>query len=656
MEYDANYPDTTGEIPRTISETWFRTTLYSIGDAVITIDARGKVLQMNHIAEQITGWSESEAAGADFNSIFRVVNEETREPVENPFIKVMHRGSAAELANHTLMISKSGSEIPIADSGAPIRDEDGDIIGVVIVFRDQSRERNAEKALRESEEKYRSLFEDSKDTIYITSPDGAILDINPAGIETFGYSSKEEMQAASIREELYWNPGDRDAYIEAVQRNGYVKDYEIALKRKDGSKMIVLDTSTVVYDEDGAPAAYRGILRDITKQRILEERFLHMQKMESIGTLAGGIAHDFNNILGIIIGHASLIGINSGDPEKLNRGIEVIQQATRRGTSLVQQLLTFARKSDVKYQSVRINDIIHEIAQLLHETMPKQIEVRLDLRKNLPSIVADVTQIHQVLLNLALNARDAMPDGGTMTICSTLIPREDIPVAAPNDDAREFILIRVSDTGIGMDAKTRQRIFDPFFTTKEPGKGTGLGLALVYSITESYNGMVDVQSQPGKGSTFSIFLPVQHTAPILEGMTDDALHDEVWGSEKVLLIEDEEMLIDSLRSMLIEHGYSVVTANDGEEGIQMYTLHSSDLFDKGIDIVISDIGLPKLGGDQVYKKLKEIDPNVKIILASGYIDPETRSSLKKMGASHIVQKPYLPSKVLRMIRTILDEK
>jgi len=633
------------------SESLFRTVWEQALDGMRLTDGDGVIQKVNNAFCRIVGLSREELEGKPLSVIYgeergKHILHQHRTRFKTQTI-IPHLEKEFTLWNGKKVWFEVSNSYFIPDGGKPV------LLGV---FRDITSRVNAENALRESEEKYRSLFEESKDTVYITTPDGKILDINPAGVEIFGYTSKEELLHVDIAHDLYLNPDDRDEYIGKLHREGYVKDYEITLKQKNGGTFTVLETATVVRDTHGTPVQYRGILRDITKQRILEEQLRQIQKFESIGTLAGGIAHDFNNILSIIVGHASLIKLHPDDPVKLIKGIETIQKATQRGAALVQQLLTYARKSDVKYESVRINEVISEVVQLLHQTIPKSIELKVNLSKNIPSIIADTTQIHQVILNLTLNARDAMPKGGVLTISSSVEEGEIVRSKFVKATAQEYIRVTVSDTGEGMDEWTRQRVFDPFFTTKEPGKGSGLGLALVYSITESYNGWIDIRSEPGTGTSFNIYLPVQDAPPAMYDTATKESTEHLDGTEKILIIEDEEMLLDSLRTHLIEHGYTVVTARDGDEGISMYSLHSDDLFGEKIAVVISDIGLPKLGGDEVYKRIKALDPDANIILASGYIDPDIKNELTKAGAKHFIKKPYMPVKVLRTIREILDHK
>lgn len=523
------------------------------------------------------------------------------------------------------------------------------------VFRDITARINADKALRESEEKFRSLFEESKDIVYISTPAGTLLDINPAGLEVFGYDSKEEMQHLNITEDLYWNPRDRGKKIHELNRNGFIKDYEIELKHKNGNRILALETATLVRDESGNPVAYRGIIRDITRQRAFEEQLRNIHKMESIGTLAGGIAHDFNNILGIIVGHASLMEMNISSPDKLASSIDAILKASDRGASLVQKLLTFARKTDVVYESMNVNYVIEELTQLLEQTLPKKIRIKSDLKQNIPPIFADVTQIHQVLLNLALNARDAMPDGGTMSIMTGVLPVEKIRHRLIKETSPEYIFVKFSDTGIGMDESTIQRIFDPFFTTKDPGKGSGLGLALVYSIIESNDGIIEVDSAPGAGTTFTLYLPTRMSTSQPDAEISVDVSSLSQGKERILIIEDEELLLQSLKTTLIDRGYFVLTASDGEKGLDLYSFYLNDLFGNKIDLVISDIGLPKLSGEEVAKRIKSLDPRANVILASGFIDPEIKANLRKEGIVDFIQKPYSPDEVHRVIRKMLEK-
>lgn len=528
--------------------------------------------------------------------------------------------------------------------------------------------KRSEEAVRRSEEKYRTLFEESKDVVFISTPDGKFLDINPAGVELFGYSSREEILKINIPKHLYVNPADRLSLLQILAHQGYVKDREVTLKRKDGQKVIVLESTTVARDDRGNIVAYRGTLRDVTEQKRLEQQLIQSQKMESIGTLAGGIAHDFNNILAIILGYTSrltkgvfprpaasqqqstsapAIGLDEERQTKLVQSIEEIHKAVQRGAKLVQQLLTFARKTDVVFEPLDINGVIEDLLKMLRETFPRTITFSLKLDRTVPSINADANQLHQALLNLCLNARDAMPNGGTLTITTSTVTNGEIHRKFPEATAQKYVYVSVNDTGIGMDDETRIRIFEPFFTTKTREKGTGLGLAVVYGIVKNHNGHIEVESTVNQGTTFGLYLPVA------QKVTGDA-HKEVdedvpGGTETILVAEDEDTLSRLLKAFLEEKGYQVLLARDGAEAIDTYKKHQDE-----IALVIADMGLPILGGLEAFMKMKEINPRVKVIIVSGYLDPSAKSELLKMGAKDFIQKPFEPERVLRRIRQVLD--
>lgn len=515
--------------------------------------------------------------------------------------------------------------------------------------------KRAEEATRQSEEKYRSLFEESKDVIFISNPDGRLLDINPAGVELFGYASKEELLGVDIARDLYWDPGKRDESLRLMHQQGYIQDLELEMRRKDGRKLFVLETATVVRDNDGNPIAYRGFLKDITAKKILEEQLRQAQKMESLGTLVGGIAHDFNNILAIIMGHASLLERREIDPEKLLKRIEAIRKASERGANLVRQMLTFARKTDTRTESVRVNDIVRELVKLLEETFPKTITFSLELEQKLPSIQADPDQIHQALLNISLNASDAIllasprgQKGGTISFKTKAVPGSAVRLIFPEAREESYVQISIADTGIGMDEKTKSRLFEPFFTTKERGKGTGLGLAVVYGIVKAHHGFIDVESEFGRGTTFHLYLPVPPRNIEVFKTPQEEAEEVEGGTETILVVEDEELLLDLVRNLLEDKGYRVMTASDGIEAVEVYRDHKDQ-----IDLVLMDIGLPGLEGREVLTNLKEVNPNVLVILASGYIDPQMKSELLKAGAKHFVQKPYVPAEILKRIRDVI---
>ncbi len=399
-----------------------------------------------------------------------------------------------------------------------------------------------------------------------------------------------------------------------------------------------------------------GIHRDITlrkqseeKEESLEAQLQQAQKLEGLGTLASGVAHDFNNILGIILGHSTLLEGLKDSPQKFSRSVEAITKMAQRGAALVKQLLIFAQKHEVLVESVRVNDTIREITTLLQQTFPKTIIISTALQHDLPSIAADASQIHQVLLNFCVNARDAMPKGGTLSISTSTTDSSAVSLRFPKASARQYVRIEIADTGIGMDEATQQRIFEPFFTTKGPGKGTGLGLAVVFGIVEHHSGFIDVRSVPGEGTSFTVYLPLRERAVEEFRKTRNVVEKIPGGTETVLIAEDEQMLRELISASLLSKGYAVLTAEDGLQAVELYQKHQ-----KEIAVVFSDIGLPLLGGQDVFRRIRAINPQAKVIFTSGVVNPDTLAEMFKDGLKHFMQKPYLPNDVLQKIREAID--
>jgi PAS domain S-box-containing protein len=530
--------------------------------------------------------------------------------------------------------------------------EHGKLVRVWGSQRDVTQQKLFHERLRESEEKYRSLFEESKDVIFISTPEGRFLDINQAGVELFGYASREELLSADIARDLYVDARDRHHVMRILAERGFIKDFEVRSKRKDGRSIIILETTTAVRNAQGEVVAYRGILRDVTEQRALEEQLRQAQKMESVGTLAGGMAHDFNNILSIILGYLNAIEHPDATPEQRTKHIEAIRRAVERGASIIRQLLTFARKQGGEIMPIDVNAVITDLSTLLQETLPKSI--RLELKLTCPNAIvrADENQFQQAVLNLCLNAKDAIlatgRDHGALQIETERVDARDIEHRFPNLESKEYVRISVKDTGVGMDEHARQRMFEPFFTTKPPGKGTGLGLAVVYGAVRAHKGCVDVESEPGKGTNVMLYLPLDSQEHSNEPDKEHRPRDRMPG---VLLVEDEEMLLDLLSTLLEDHGFRAFRARDGEEAVKLYAEHQHE-----IAVVLSDMGLPKLGGWEAFQKMKEINPNVKSILASGYLDPKLREEMIRAGAIDFIQKPYVPEVILKRISDIIEKK
>ncbi len=434
---------------------------------------------------------------------------------------------------------------------------------------------------------------------------------------------------------------------EGLMRFG-VWESEITLHRNSGITFPSHIRIFALIDGNDFLLGYAAIGTDISERKSLEAQLLHTQRLESLGTLAGGIAHDFNNILGIIVGHAALLVRNKGNEKVIEQSTQAIDRVAQRGAGIARQLLAFVRSSDAILQTVSVNEIFDEIIKLITETFPKSISISTDLADNFPLIVADASQIHQVLLNLSLNARDAMPNGGALKFATRVVSGTSVREHWSKADATQYVMFSVSDTGTGMDVPTRERIFEPFFTTKEKDKGTGLGLAVVLGIVEKHNGFIDVQSRLGDGTTFDVFLPTPEVS--LARVEDTEQRKSAQGAlETILCVEDEEMLLDLLKNELIRKGYNVLTAIDGVEAVEVYKRHSSR-----INLVLCDLGLPKLDGIQVFERMKWTNPSVKFVLCSGYMDADHRSQISNSGVKEFIQKPYDQDELIRKIQDVLQ--
>lgn len=536
--------------------------------------------------------------------------------------------------------------------------ENGALTRIWGIQRDITERRLSENLLLQSEEKYRTLFEESQDCIILSEPGGSLIDINPAGVRLFGYSDKNELLRKNRAIDLYSNPADRNNFRDSIDTTGAVRDLEVTIVRNDGQKRVVLESASAIRDSLGQIIGYRSFLRDITERKKLEEQLRQAQKMESIGTLAGGVAHDFNNILGIILGYASLLATPGLEEAKTRQSIETIQRAGQRGADLVRQLLTFARKGDPSFSSVNINETVNELIKMLKQTFPKTVAIVGEFSDSLPSLVADPSQLHQALLNLCVNARDAMvgdepgkPGTGTLTISTGLMKYADVSARFIESKPNDYVFIEVRDTGVGMDEATVGRMFEPFFTTKEIGKGTGLGLAVVYGVVNSHNALVDVQSKKGIGTKFTLYFPISKQVQAVEKKKEVVAAGIKTGSETILLVEDEDMLALLLKQILEDNGYKVLVAKDGEEGLTIYRNRSHE-----IHLILSDMGLPLLGGYEMFMRMKEINPRVKAILASGYFNPDLKIDLINAGAKDFIQKPYVADSIISRVREVLDEK
>jgi len=504
------------------------------------------------------------------------------------------------------------------------------------------------EAFEESEARYRHFVENATYGICRATLDGRFLDVNSALVRMLGCESREELLAMNLARDVYRDPAEGARVLEQYRQAGRIERVEAQWKRKDGTTITVQLSGCALRDTHGALQAQEVIAEDVTERRALESQNRALQKYEAIGQLAGGFAHDFNNMVGAIMGWADL-GLGEtpvGSP--FQRHFQKIRNQAERAAALTRQLLAFARRQVLEPRNINLNQMVTEMLGLLENALGAQIEVKTVLAPDLEVARADPTQIEQVLMNLCLNARDAMPQGGCLLIKTENVTideeyRRRYAYARPG----RYVLLSVSDTGTGMDANTLEHIFEPFFTTKQRGQGTGLGLAVSYGIVKQHGGMIHVYSELGRGTTFHIYLPLGN------GVAEQAERSESksvrGGTETILVAEDHQGLREAAREILEKLGYQVLLAGDGEEAVQRFQADRDR-----IALVLLDVVMPKLGGPEAYEQMRARKPGVPVIFCTGYSTEAAllNSALGKDAA--VLQKPYSLTSLGCKVRELLD--
>jgi PAS domain S-box-containing protein len=614
----------------------------STSECVSITDLEDKLLFVNEAFLKTYGYKEEELLGKPIG----IVRSPNNAPgVVSEILPATLRGSwQGELLNRR----KDGSDFPIFLSTSVVHDDRGRPVALGGVATDITERKRAEEEIRQSRERYERFFMEDLTGDYISTPDGRLLACNPAFVRIFGFASAEEALSTNMTS-LFRTPEERQRLLSLFQRERKLEYYEMQMRKLDGTPLYLIANIIGRFDEHDRLVEMQGYLFDDTKRQQLEEQLRHTQKLESLGTLASGIAHDFNNILGIILGHAALLDRFRNDPTKFSQSLDAVSSATKRGAALVKQMLTFARKTESLVQPLDLNTLVKEVAKMLYETFPRTITIERTLDPTLPAIIADATQIHQVLLNLSVNARDAMPKGGTLRFSTSVVTAAHLADRFATVTAEKYVALTITDTGMGMDEKTRERIFEPFFTTKGPGRGTGLGLSVVHGVVGAHGGFIDVESQLGKGTTFRIYFPATEQTALEFRAANEAVSELLRGTETILFVEDEESLRQVVEMGLTSAGYKVLLAGDGQKGLDIYRERMHE-----IALVISDIGLPVMTGDELFKEIKRINSNAKVILASGFVDPQAKSELLKGGVKEFVGKPYTLNEILQKARTVIN--
>ncbi len=738
----------------------YHVTLKAIGDAVIATDCDGFVTFMNPVAEALTGWSDQDARGKPLDTVFHIVNEETRQPVESPVTKALREGDIVGLANHTILLSRNGAECPIADSAAPIRDKEGRVLGVVLVFRDQTLEQNyktlfqkmlsafasheiicdaagkpvnyrfldvnpafekmtglhardiigktvldvlpgtepvwieryghvalsgeplqfenysqtlgrhfsvsafrlknnqfavifkdvtdlkeAEAQLLKQNEalahavainaRFAAAIEQSRDAIVITDANAAILYVNKTFEDITGYAR----EAVIGQNPRILQSGRHDrAFYRNMWRTllrGEAATVRFFNKRKDGTFYTEDATISPVRDADGTIVNYVAVKRDVTRQIETEARYAQTQKLESVGRLAGGVAHDFNNMLGVILGNAELLRDHLSADTPGMEEVDAIIQAADRSARVTRQLLSFARKQAGTPQRVELNQAVGDCLKLLRQLIGENIELVWMPHHAPCPVLIDPVQLDQVLTNLCVNARDAVATHGTITLSTrpVRIAPEDC-VADSACHPGDCFELRVNDTGSGIAPDVLPHIFEPFFSTKPIGEGSGLGLAMIHGIITQNDGFIRVESTPGNGTTFKIFLPALPEAEAGSGQTPTGTIPHGHG-ETILVVEDEDMLLRLSGSLLTSLEYHVLAAPTADVALK----YAADP-DQTIDLLLTDVIMPDMNGHELAKHVRSLRPEIPVLFMSGYTADKVSERDDPARHTGFIAKPF----------------
>lgn len=610
-------------------------------DTVVITDADGVIQYVNPAFETITGYDREEVIGENLRVLKSGDHQDAS--YEEMWNTISQGGVwSGVFVNRR----KDGTKYEEETSIKPVFDSKGEIVSYVAVKRDVTEKRRSEAALAASEERFRLLFERNLAGVFRTTLDGVVIDCNLAFASILGFRSPEAMIGENVVD-FYRDAEDRFSLVEELRTAGYMAVRELALRRLDGAVVWVMLSASLVSDAERGEVV-EGTLVDWTERRQLQDQLAQVQKLEAIGELSGGIAHDFNNLLMAIQTSVDLIELRSpGDHD--SQELETIRKTVGRGADLTRRLLAVAQRQVLQMAPVEINRFIARELEMLRRVIPENIHIRFSEGSDLPVVRADRGQLGQVLMNLVVNARDAMPDGGSITLGVAVGKPETIPFPVGDlGDHREKLWIRVSveDTGCGMDVVTLSRAFEPFFSNKEATKNSGLGLAIVHGIVIQHGGFVQVESSVEGGTRFDIWLPSVDDRPGVES-PQETLVGEAAG-ERILVVEDEEVLRLALEQILSGCGYVVQTAEDGLEALALIEGGAE------ADLVVCDVIMPNMGGAELLKKVRATMPDLPFVFSSGYTNEAVREMLQTTDNVSFIAKPYGMPELTVLVRGILD--
>ena len=627
------------------SEEIFRLISENAADLIAVVDAEGHRIYNSGSYQRVLGYSPEELRSSsafaqihpdDIGRVQTAADETRRTGVGQPIeYRIRHRDGSWRVMESTS--SRIGASKKSVER-------------LVIVNRDITQRKETLEALRLSEASLRSLVEEAPYGIYRARPDGGMSEVNPALLRMLRYETREDFLRLNLGRDVFRNGEDFQKLCELMQGANDFRDMEFDWVRRDGSFITVRCGGRRLKEESGNSAGIEVFAEDVTEKRILERQLRMAGKMEAIGRLSGGIAHDFNNLLGVIIGYGQLLRRKLG-PEQasLYEFAEEIQKAGERAAALTRQLLAFSRQQILSPTILDLNQLVSDMQKMLPRLIGEDIEVQVDLQSDLGTVKADRSQVEQVIMNLAVNARDAMPTGGKLLI-ETANTEFDETYTRNHDGAKlgHYVMLSVTDAGIGMTPEVVAQIFEPFFTTKELGKGTGLGLATVYGVVKQSGGYIWVDSTPGEGSSFKVFLP-RTSEPIAVAAPPVANVPDATHRETILLVEDAEPLRKLARSILEQHGYSTLTAEHGEAALKLAAEHR-----KPIDLLLTDVVMPGINGRVLSERLLPQYPHMKVLYMSGYTDSFIAGHGVLEQGIALLHKPFTEEALLAKVRQVLD--
>ena len=621
-------------------------------DATLVIDAQGKVIAWNKAIEDMTGVRAAEMIGRE-NYEYALPFYGERRPIlidlvlrpraeiEKKYVNIERTDTVMD--GEAYMPALRGGEVYLYGRASVLKDSKGNVVGAIESIHDIT-------ARRKAEEKYRSIFENAVMGIFHSTLEGRIISANPAFARILGYDSPEEVihTITDMALQVYVDSRRRSEFLHLMDTQGTLHEQEVQFYKKDGNTVLVLITGRAVRDGAGKLLYYEGTMQDITERRRLESQLRQAQKMEAIGTLAGGIAHDFNNILASIMGYTEM-GLREDRLDIRRNYLHQVLQACERAKNLVNQILSFSRQQEQERKPLDIRLVLKEALSLLRATLPTTIKMKQHIAAQESTVLADPTQIHQIIMNLCTNAAHAMREkGGMLDIRLSNIEIEtSSPFLPPDLQPGYYVMLSVGDTGHGIDPAIKDKIFDPFFTTKKAKEGTGLGLSVVYGIVKNYGGSIDVQSSVGQGTTFTIYLPcivMQKTAERKDS-TDIDLH----GQEHILFVDDEEMLVNVVRTFFETLGYTITATTSSAEALALFLSNPLKF-----DLVITDMTMPEMTGVALTDALLKIRPDLPVVLCTGYSDSLNVSDIRRLNIRELCQKPILLNDMARLVKSILN--